>query len=129
VDRYDNRQKAGITVFTLLTVFPGLLLAGFLGPVAGLREVMGPRAWLALAAAGGAVGGGLFSKQHPVVGAVSGLIAGPCSLLLTSWYASMRTSVFALELVLVAMVGAAPGLILHQLAVRFLPRRRPGVAR
>ena len=116
-------QIIGILLFVFACGIPAMHLAGFYGGTTWplIR-------FLPIAAAGGLVGGALLARGHRVAGAVGGLIAGPLGLLAIYFSARNRQSIYQVEVVVVQLVAALPGLaaygVLRLLTDALFPPRR-----
>jgi hypothetical protein len=103
----DQLRKAiGVCIGAAGSIVPALLVSSFFGAHVGRMSM-----WLPIAAVVCAVAGILVvdDLRDWYLGLVGGFVAGPGAVLLTSWWASWRSSLYSTELLLVALVGALPG--------------------
>jgi hypothetical protein len=113
----------GLTLILAVGLVPSLLMG--LDLRAALWVLLNKELLLVVGAAAGALGGVLLAQGRARwwIGALGGGLAAPGALAALLWYLisgpGQRPSVFALELVLVSMVGMAPGGL-----VAFFLRRR-----
>jgi hypothetical protein len=114
-------HKIGLGLVALFAMRPGFIIGGWIPEAA---EALGFWAWFAIAGAGGALGGWLFTsgKGPFYVGLVSGAAATAGSLLVIAAWLRVSTSVLKLELVIAFLLGAAPAGVVHYLWLR---RRSP----
>ncbi|MFO0603428.1 MAG: hypothetical protein U0324_09655 [Polyangiales bacterium] len=112
------REKAGSIVLALFVVLPALVVSGFM-PKVNVLPLWG---WLAITAAGGAVGGGLLGERATAAGAVGGLISGALTPFCVAYYTRLRAGLghtyFTIEFLIPALVAAIPGFAIYKLAER-----------
>ncbi len=113
----SGRAKLSIVVITLASVFPALLVTGFFGGNAQLSLTVA----YGITVIGSAIGGILLAD--PEIGSwwqmmLSAVITGAGILTLAIFYTDFRDSIYKIELVLIAIVGALPGLLFYTLFVR-----------
>ncbi|MEZ4323258.1 MAG: hypothetical protein R3F61_37690 [Myxococcota bacterium] len=109
------RMNAGIVVFTLTTVIPGMIVGGFM-PEADVLPLWG---WALLGLVGGAAAGAIAGERRPLLSAVCGAISGPLVAPATVAYVAMRISLsntfWSVELLIPVLVAAIPGGLLFRL--------------
>ncbi len=107
------REQAGIWIGMIATIFPGLMVSGFMPD----WNVLPFGGWLAIAGVGSAIAGAIATPRL-VRGAIAGLLAGLGAMFGLWLYVMVRSALipsntfFNLELVIGGMLGAAPGLVL-----------------
>jgi len=107
----------GIFVFVVLCGFPAMELGGF-----GFNFPITFHTGLYCSIAGGVIGGAMIGRKSLLAGILGGLVAGPLGFLAVYFYVQHRRSVWNLELVLVQLLGSAPGVLVAVL-VNKLTRR------
>ncbi len=111
-----GKRKVAIVVLTLSAVVPALLVSGFV-PELSIAPLYASIA----AGVGGVIAGFIVidrNMQRPWAAPLCGALVGLGALWVTIFYASFRDRIFSLELGVVAIVGAIPGLILFVLLTR-----------
>jgi hypothetical protein len=114
-----NSPRKGIAMMFLIfsTMFPAMKLTGF----GDLFPDLHPLAWMAISAAGGAIGGAIFYPQmgYWFIGALCGALAGPAALVAMYFYLMPRQEVWSAELMIPLLLGVAPVFGLYYLLMRF----------
>ena len=109
-----RREKVGFYVGTAFTIIPAMIASGFMPE----WDVLPFGGWLALAVVGGAAGGAIATSRT-ASGAACGALAGLGAVLGVYVYVLVRAalvgeSFFRVELVIGALIGAAPGMLAFQ---------------
>lgn len=116
-DLSSMRVKLAIVITVFATIFPALWLTGFLPGGDQLSLVM----YYSTAVVGGGIGGLLLAQ--PKIGlwwqmALCGIITGASILTVAMVYMRFRDSIYKLELILIVILGAIPGLLFYTFFVR-----------
>ncbi len=114
--QFTPGQYVGIALIVVTAGIAGLEQAGF-----GFGLQLGLQTFLAIAGAGGLLGGLLLVPQHRLAGALGGLVGGPGGLLVTHFWVAERSSVWNVELVLTLGVGGLPGILLGVMIYKLFP--------
>ncbi|MGE0785732.1 MAG: hypothetical protein AB7S26_08590 [Sandaracinaceae bacterium] len=115
------RQKWGSYIGLFSTLIPAMIVSNFMPA----WNVLPFPAWLGIAALGGAIGGGIHAPTTKTpMGVISGALMGAGVLFGVYAYTDLRIALtgnatfFQLELVIGALLGAAPGALLYAKLVR-----------
>lgn len=106
----NPRQTVGLLLLLCTSVFPGLVITGFI-PDFGVFT-FGLGTWIIISIIGGAIAGSLFMNKMKFwfVGAITGVLIGPGMLIATYYYTMARTHLFSIEIIIPMLLGALPGL-------------------
>ena len=109
-NKMNARQQVGLLLLLLSSVFPGLVITGFI-PDFGVLTY-GLSTWIIISIVGGAIAGSLFMKKmtYWYVGSITGVLISPGILIATYYYTIARTHLFSIEIIIPMLLGALPGL-------------------
>ena len=119
--RGEGRKVVAISIGLIAVAVPALLAWDFPGTLSASVSY-------AIVILGGALAGRLLApsgermRAH-LVAMAGGAIAGLGAFATVTWWLGMRSSVYSAELLLVSLIGAAPGVVLGQLG--YARVRRP----
>ncbi|MGH2495963.1 MAG: hypothetical protein ACRDIV_14820 [Ktedonobacteraceae bacterium] len=109
-NKMNARQQVGLLLLLLSSVFPGLVITGFI-PDFGVLTY-GLSTWIIISIVGGAIAGSLFMNKmaYWYVGSITGVLISPGMLIATYYYTVFRTHLFSIEIIIPMVLGALPGL-------------------